>query len=94
MIRSRGQSDVRFGMFVLCISTACAQLQAHIPNQRQSNMNATTPIEKLETYVLRPGAFDDLNIPRDSTVRASRNLSGTVFLPRFPSNRSSAWKMW
>ena len=65
MIRSRGQRDVRFGMFVLCISTACAQLQAHIPNQRQSKMNVTTPIEKLETYVLRPGAFDDLNIPRD-----------------------------
>ena len=28
-------------------------------------MNVTTPIERLETYVLRPGAFDDLNIPRD-----------------------------
>ena len=28
-------------------------------------MNVTTPIEKLETYVLRPGAFDGLNIPRD-----------------------------
>ena len=27
-------------------------------------MNVTTPIEKLETYVLRPGAFDGLNIPR------------------------------
>src|SRR5262245_9627654 len=52
-------------MFVLCISAACVQLQAHIRTQRQSNMNATTPIEKLETYILRPGAFDDLNIPRD-----------------------------
>ena len=28
-------------------------------------MNVTTPIEKLETYVLRPGSFDGLNIPRD-----------------------------
>jgi hypothetical protein len=28
-------------------------------------MNDTSPMEKLETYVLRPGAFDDLNIPRD-----------------------------
>jgi hypothetical protein len=28
-------------------------------------MNVTTPIEKLETYVLRPGAFDALHIPRD-----------------------------
>jgi hypothetical protein len=28
-------------------------------------MNVTTQIEKLETYILRPGPFDDLNIPRD-----------------------------
>lgn len=28
-------------------------------------MNATTPNDKLESYILRPGAFDNLNIPRD-----------------------------